>query len=94
MSEGPQGQSERAADESKRPAGAVSTPNTRVWGYVIYVACSALAAAGIVATAWALGNTLANDSAHVQWSGVGIMAAIIVSVWAAGRAALYFLSAR
>jgi hypothetical protein len=94
MPEGPQIQTAPPADgtrgrETKEPAA-----NTRVWGYVIYVACCGLAAVGIVATAWAVGDTLAHDSARVAWSGVGIMAAIIVGVWAAGRAALYFLSAR
>ena len=71
-----------------------SAGNARVWGYVIYVACCGLAAVGIVATAWAVAGALAHNSASISWTGVGIMAAIIVGVWAAGRAALYFLSAR
>ena len=66
----------------------------RAWGYVIYVVCCALAALGIVGTAWAVATTLAQDSAKLSWSGLGIMVAIIIGIFAAGRAALYFLSTR
>ncbi len=71
-----------------------TTRTARVWGYVIYVACCGLAAVGIVATSWAVASALAHNSGNVSWSGIGIMAAIIVGIWAAGRTALYFLSAR
>jgi hypothetical protein len=94
MPEDPQDQTAPSLDESKAPEAKQLTRNARVWGYVIYVACCGLAAVGIVATAWAVADTLAHDSARVSWSGVGIMATIIVGIWAAGRAALYFLSAR
>jgi hypothetical protein len=80
---------ERAVREARQWAS-----NARVWGYVIYVACSALAAVGIVATAWGVASTLAHDSERIAWSGLGIMAVVIVGIWAAGRAALHFLSAR
>jgi hypothetical protein len=83
-----------AAPESRTPDVAAPVGNGRVWGYVIYVACCSLAAVGIVATAWAVAGALAHNSASISWTGVGIMAAIIVAVWAAGRAAMYFLSAR
>lgn len=66
----------------------------RMWGYVIYVMCSGLAAMGVVATAWSVATALAHDSARISWSGLAIMAAIIIGVWVAGRAALYFLSTR
>ena len=67
----------------------------RMWGYVIYVACCALAAAGIAATAWAVASTLAHDSTlSLSWRGLAIMAAIIVGIFAAGRFALYFLTTR
>ena len=68
--------------------------NVRVWGYVIYVTCCALAAVGIVATAWAVASTLAHSSTSISWSGLAIMIVLIVAVFAAGRAALYFLTAR
>ena len=70
------------------------TANARIWGYVIYVACCALAAVGLAATAWAVATTLAHDSERVSWSGVGIMVAIIIGIWVAGRVALYVLTAR
>lgn len=67
----------------------------RAWGYVIYVGCCALAALGLVGTAWAVATTLAHDSAlRLSWSGVGIMVGLIIGIFAAGRAALYFLSTR
>jgi hypothetical protein len=66
----------------------------RIWGYVIYVACCGLAAVGVVATAWAVATGLAHSSANFSWSGLGIMVAIIIGVFAAGRAALYFLTTR
>jgi hypothetical protein len=95
MSEGPQDPATPAVQLAEEGQEAKEgTGNARVWGYVIYVACCGLAAMGIVATAWAIASALAHNSANISWAGIGIMAAIIVGIWAAGRAALYFLSAR
>lgn len=66
----------------------------RMWGYVIYVTCCALAALGLVGTAWAVATTLAHDSASLSWAGLAIMVAIVIGIWALGRVALYVLSAR
>jgi len=96
MPEGPQNQTAHAAqlpDASSGREAAGLLGNTRIWGYVIYAACCVLAVAGIVATAWAVASALAHTTS-VSWAGVGIMAVIIVGIWAAGRAALYFLSDR
>ena len=71
-----------------------TTANARIWGYVIYVACCGLAAAGLAATAWAVATALAHDSERISWAGVGIMVAIIFGIWVVGRTALYFLTAR